>query len=188
VGQHSLLKSFSGRTLTLAEPWTVIPDSTSIVVLTAAELNETVAHNNFTNTLGQSVLIADSIDTVVEDNNLTNSGQGILLWGYGPYGGPAAFSPIMNTDVLRNTIAAGSGDLLVSSPNENLAGIGIFDGYGMMVSGLMIRDNVVVPIQSIYLQGQNGINASVIEENQATWVVSPNPSIPGLLVWNNATP
>lgn len=187
VGQHSFLESFSGRTLILAKPWTVIPDSTSIVVVTASQLNLTIAHNKFTDTLGMSVLIAYSIDAVIEDNNLTNSGQGILLWGYGPYGGPAAFAPIMNTDVLRNTIAVGAGDLLVSSPNENAAGIGIFDGYGIMVSGLMIRDNVVAPIQSIYSIGNNGISANVIEENQATWV-GPNPSIPGFLVWNNATP
>ncbi len=41
----------------------------------------------------------------MEDNLLTNSGQGILISAFGPYGGPAAFGPVLNTDVLRNTVA-----------------------------------------------------------------------------------
>jgi hypothetical protein len=186
VGQFSTLSSYRGDTVTLTTPWAVTPDSTSIVVIVSAQLNLTIANNSFTNTLGMSVYLNNSIDAVIEDNVLTNSGQGIQLWAYGPYGGPAAFGPIMNTDVLRNTINVGNGDLLISAPNENVAGVGIFDGYGCMVSGMMMRGNVVPAIQTLYnTNGSNGINANVIEDNIGNW---KGPSISGFLVQNNIAP
>jgi hypothetical protein len=115
AGQQSFIKGANGRTITLIDPWKVIPDATSIVVITASEQNLIVAHNTFTNTVEQTILIARSVDSVVEDNVLKNSGSGIYLCGIGPYGGPAAFNPIINTDVLRNQIEVGDGDLIVPS-------------------------------------------------------------------------
>jgi hypothetical protein len=188
AGQQSFIKAVSGRSITLVTPWKVNPDETSVVVITAAEQNLVIAHNIIDNTLGASIWISRSVDAVVEDNMLTNSGAGIVLAGFGPYGGPAAFPPIINTDVLRNKIAVGAGDLIVSSPNENSAGIGILDNYGIMISGLMIRHNVLPDIQTIYLtNGWDGLNATVVEENNADWA-GVNFTVQGLLVQNNASP
>ena len=107
---------------------------------------------------------------VIEDNVLTNAGGGILISAFGPYGGPAAYGPVMNTDVLRNTLAAGEGNLIFLDAGNYLWGIGIQDFPGCSVSGLMIRGNVVPAINVIYnTDGVNGISANVIEQNQAYW-------------------
>jgi hypothetical protein len=95
VGQYSFLKSYSGRQITLATPWKVPPDSTSRVGIVQYEQNMTIAHNTLTNTLGGSIVLGDALDGVIEDNTLTNSGAGILLSAFGPYGGPAAYSPVI---------------------------------------------------------------------------------------------
>ncbi len=187
VGQYSLLKSYSGRTITLSSPWQVSPDTTSVVGIFQYEMNMTFAHNTLTNTLGASIVLGDALEGVIEDNVLTNSGQGILISAFGPYGGPAAFGPVLNTDVLRNTIALGAGNLIAHNNGPYIWGIGIQDFPGCLVSGLMIRDNVVASAQSIYsTDGLNGISANVIEENQADW--QPTFPIPGFLILNNSPP
>ncbi len=187
AGQYSFIKSYSGRTINLMTLWKVIPDETSLVVISQYELYMTFAHNTITNTLGASIVLADALEGVIEDNVLTNSGQGILIAAFGPYGGPAAYGPVMNTDVLRNTIAVGAGDLIFPDANPYLAGIGISDFPGCLLSGLMIRDNVVAAVNSIFsTDGLNGISANVIEQNQANWV--PTFAIPGFLIQDNTPP
>ena len=188
VGQQSFIKSVNGRAITLATPWKVNPDSTSIVVIAASEDNLVIAHNTIANTLGTTMWLWRCVNAVIEDNELINSGTGIELAGIGPYAGPADFGPIMNTDILRNHIAIGSGDLLTDSLNENRGGIGIVDNYGIMISGLMVRDNVLPAIQTIYASnGWQGINADMIEKNNAEWIGFGFP-VAGFLVQNNVSP
>jgi hypothetical protein len=187
VGQYSFLQSYSGRTIHLASPWKVLPDTTSIVVIAQYELNMTVAHNTITNTLGGSIVLGDALEGVIEDNVLTNSGQGILISAFGPYGGPAAYGPVMNTDVLRNTLALGAGNLIAHDEGNYIWGIGIQDFPGCLLSGLMIRDNVVPSVNVIYnTDGVNGISANVIEQNLAYW--QPTFPTPGFLVQDNSPP
>ena len=187
VGQYSFLQSYSGRTMHLVSPWKVLPDTTSIVVIAQYELNMTVAHNTITNTLGGSIVLGDALEGVIEDNVLTNAGQGILISAFGPYGGPAAYGPVMNTDVLRNTIALGAGNLIAHDQGNYIWGIGISDFPGCLLSGLMIRDNVVPSVNVIYnTDGVNGISANVIEQNLAYW--QPTFPTPGFLVQDNSPP
>jgi hypothetical protein len=187
VGQYSFLQSYSGRTIHLTSPWKVQPDTTSIVVIAQYELNMTVAHNTITNTLGGSIVLGDALEGVIEDNLLTNSGQGILISAFGPYGGPAAYGPVMNTDVLRNKIALGAGDLITPDQGNYIWGIGIQDFPGCLLSGLMIRGNVVPSVNVIYnTDGVNGISANVIEQNLAYW--QPTFPTPGFLVQDNSPP
>jgi hypothetical protein len=184
AGQYSFVQSYSGRTINLVTPWKVVPDITSVVVISQYELNMTIAHNTISNTLGVSIVLGDALEGVIEDNVLTNSGYGILISAFGPYGGPAAYGPVINTDVLRNTIAVGTGSFIVSSINDNVAGIGILDMPGCLLSGLVIRDNLVPPIETIFsTNGLNEISANLIEQNQANWL--PTFPIPGFLVQDN---
>jgi hypothetical protein len=44
----------------------------------------TMAHNTITNTLGVSIVLGDSLEGVIEDNLLTNSGDGIMISAFGP--------------------------------------------------------------------------------------------------------
>jgi hypothetical protein len=187
VGQYSFLESYSGRTISLSSPWQVLPDTTSVVGILQYELNMTIAHNTITNTLGASIVLGDALEGVIEDNVLTNSGQGILISGFGPYGGPAAFGPVINTDVLRNAIAVGAGTMIARDANPYIWGIGIQDFPGCLLSGLMIRNNTVPSMNVIYnTDGVNGISANVIEQNQAYW--QPTFSTPGLLIQDNSPP
>jgi hypothetical protein len=187
VGQYSFLQSYSGRTINLSSPLKVLPDSTSVVVISQYELNMTIAHNTITNTLGMSIVLGDALEGVIEDNPITNSGFGILISGFGPYGGPAAYGPVMNTDVLRNTIAVGDDTYIFHDHGDYIVGIGIQDFPGCTVSGLMVRDNTVPSINRIYnTDGENGISASAVEQNIADW--QPTFSTPGLLIQNNTPP
>jgi hypothetical protein len=188
TGQYSLIKSYSGRTINLMTPLKVLPDSSSIVGIVQYELNMTISHNTLTNTLGASFVLGDALEGVIEDNLLINSGFGILLSAFGPYGGPAAFSPVINTDVLRNKLTLGDDTMIAHNYEPDyIFGIGISDFPGCSVSGLMVRDNIVASVQSIYnTDGVNGITANVVEHNQAYW----QPTFPtvGLLIQDNTPP
>jgi len=187
VGQYSLVQSYSGRTIQLITPWKVLPDATSVVVISQYELNMTFAHNTISNTLGVSINLMDALEGLIEDNVVTNSGYGILISAFGPYGGPASYGPVIDTDVLRNTVTAGAGNFIVPSPYNNVAGIGIFDMPGCLLSGLMIRSNAVTATNTIYsTNGLNGISANVIEQNRAYW--APTFAIPGFLIQDNSPP
>jgi hypothetical protein len=115
---------------------------------------------------------------------LTNSGNGIMISAFGPYGGPASYGPVINTDVLRNSISEGAGNFMISSVNTNVAGIVIQDMPGCLVSGLLIRDNIVPAKETISsVNGMNGISAVLIEYNRGNWL--PTFPIPGFLVQRN---
>jgi hypothetical protein len=187
LGQYSFLQSYSGRDITIQKPWTVLPDCTSVVVIAQYELNMTFAHNVITDNLGSAIVLADALEGVIEDNDINNSGWGILVSGFGPYGGPAAFGPVINTDVLRNIITVGKGDRIWHDYNDYIAGIGIQDFPGFLLSGLMVRGNVVPSINTIYnTDGDDGISANVIEQNYAFW--QPTFPTPGFLVQDNFPP
>jgi len=187
VGQYSFIKSYTGRTINLLTALQVLPDETSVVGIFQYELNMTIAHNTLTNTLGGSIVLGDALEGLVEDNLLTNSGGGILVSAFGPYGGPAAFGPVINTDVLRNTLAVGEGNYIFRDVGLEVWGIGIQDFPGCLVSGLMVRDNTVPSINVVYnTDGVNGISANVIEQNRAYWL--PTFPTPGFLVQDNNPP
>jgi hypothetical protein len=137
TGQYSFLKSYSGRTMTLATPLVVPPDASSVVGIFQYELNMTIAHNTITNTLGDAIVLGDALEGAIEDNVLTNAGDGILISAFGPYGGPAAYGPVMDTDVLRNILAVGQDNLLFWDNGPYIWGIGIQDFPACAVSGLM---------------------------------------------------
>jgi hypothetical protein len=62
VGQYSFLKSYSGRTMNLMSPLQVLPDATSVVVISQYELNMTITHNKITNTLGDAIVLGDALE------------------------------------------------------------------------------------------------------------------------------
>ena len=188
VGQHASLKAVNGRTLVLSEPWKIPPDESSWVVVVFEQRNLDISRNSFANTLGMTVNVFDAIGAVIEDNALTNSGNGVRISAYGPYGGPAGFGQLLEVDVLRNELDVGVGTMITPSQNSNIGGIGVMQGYGSIVSGAMIRQNAVTDIQSIYAtNGTTGISAVVIDDNQANWV-GPVNSVPGYLSEDNVTP
>jgi len=110
------------------------------------------------------------------------------LAAFGPYGGPAALGPVINTDVLRNMIAVGEGTMIARDEGlYNIWGIGIQDFPGCLLSGLMVRNNTVPSINAIYnTDGVNGISANVVEQNQAYW--QPTFPTPGFLIQDNSPP
>jgi hypothetical protein len=186
-GQYSFLQSYSGRTITLSSPLKVLPDATSVVVISQYEQNMTIAHNTIANTLGMSIVLGDALEGVIEDNTMTNSGYGILISAFGPYGGPAAYGPVMNADVLRNTIAVGGDTHISHDDGDYIYGIGVQDFPGCGVSGLMIRNNTVPSVNVIYnTDGDGGISANVVEQNIANW--QPTFPTPGFLIQDNTPP
>jgi len=183
AGQYSVIQSHSGQTISLVTPWAVNPESDSIVVITGYALNYTISHNTLTNTMSQSMTMGGVQECVIEDNVLVNSGNGINDSSAGPYGAPAAFEPAMHNEILRNTIQVGHGDMITPSMFSNVAGIGEIEGYGTIMSGLVIRDNYVPDLQSIYTsEGENGLSAILVEQNQANIVL---PNEPYFLVQDN---
>jgi hypothetical protein len=187
IGQTSLMASIDGRTLGVVTPWAVPPDSSSIVEIGEPLLNLTISHNTFADSAGGAInMFGGGLGLDIEDNFITDTGDGILILAYGPYGGPAAYNSTFDTDVLRNTITKGSGDWITESTNNNIAGIGIADMPGCDMSGLLIRDNVIPDDQTIYeTNGVNGISANLIEQNTANLIYL---SYPGFLVQDNQSP
>ena len=58
---------------------------------------------------------------------------------------------------------------------------------GCLESGLLIRDNIVTSLETIYnTDGLNGINANLIEQNQANW----QPTFPNdqFVIQDNSPP
>jgi hypothetical protein len=187
VGQYSFLKSYSGRILTLSTPLAVLPDSTSVVGVFQYELNITIVHNTMKDTLGVSILLADALESAIEDNSFINSGGGILFSAYGPYGSPAGFGPVLGTDALRNRIEVGDGNLISRNAGHYIWGIGIQDLPGCLLSGLVVRGNIVPSIDALYnTGGVNGISTTLIEQNYANW--EPAFYTPGFLVQDNFPP
>ncbi|MDR3764207.1 MAG: right-handed parallel beta-helix repeat-containing protein [Acidobacteriota bacterium] len=176
AGQALRVLSYSGNTVTLAAPWAVPPDATSVLGIAFYHSNLTVAGNTFVNTSGITINLGDVVNGAIEDNLLTNSGSGILLWGFGPYGGPAGYGSVVNVDVLRNVIAEGDGTKIVNSTQTNAGGIGLFDMTGCVVSGVLIRDNTVTPLQTIFsTNGWEGLNGIVIDGNNADVLMQGAP-------------
>ena len=172
VGQYSLIKGYSGSTISLVTPWKVMPDSSSVVAITQYQLNVTIAHNSFTDVAGCSICLVDSLEGAVEDNQLGSDTAGILVGAYGPYGGPAGYGPSIDMDVLRN-----------STP-----WLVIQDMPGCLLSGVLIRDNVVPAPGNIQdTDGDAGVSAVLIEQNQATWDQTWFYT-PGFLVQDNLPP
>ena len=65
AGQYSFVKSYSGRTINLMTSWKVVPDETSLVVISQYELNMTFAHNTITDTLGEAIVLGDALEGVI---------------------------------------------------------------------------------------------------------------------------
>jgi hypothetical protein len=175
AGQFAALTGWKGRNLGIDHPWAILPDETSIAVITAIQRNYTIAHNTFTNTLGMTVDLWNCNDSIIEDN----SGAGIQIAAHGPYGGPAAYPALMGTEVLRNIINAGRGDLISqSSRKPNGGGIGFSAIPGDLISGMLIRGNVITKLQNIYnANGDSGCIAQMIEQNNAKVSTSSYPCL-----------
>ena len=142
----------------------------------------TWANNTFTNTLGATFVLSDVLESVIEDNHLTNSGAGIFLSTLSGYGGPAAYGPTMNTDLLRNTLTVGDGTDIWNNPNTNVSGIVIFDKTGCLLSGMMVRGNLVPSTGTISSSnGVNGVTAVVVEQSFAL-------PVPGFLLQDDTPP
>jgi len=187
AGQYSLLKSINDKVIGLITPWKVLPDSTSIVQVISPKTNLTLAHNKFKDTTGPSFLLfGGGVDSLVEDNQLIDSGSGLQLWAYGPYGTDTNYFSNLNTEVFRNSISDGSGEWITNSTNQNTGGIDIGDMPGCVVSGMLVRGNVVPSDQTIAdTLGVHGIIGNLIEDNIA---IPVGFSYPGFLVQNNQNP
>ena len=126
------------------------------------------------------------MDSLVEDNQLIDSGSGLQLWAYGPYGTDTNYFSNLNTEVFRNSISDGSGEWITNSTNQNTGGIDIGDMPGCVVSGMLVRGNVVPSDQTIAdTLGVHGIIGNLIEDNIA---IPVGFSYPGFLVQNNQNP
>jgi len=183
AGQYSMVKSINGRSIGLMTPLSVIPDWSSIVEITDPKINLIYSHNKFVDTANDSLDTGPAVDVVIEDNEFEDSGRGIMLSAFGPYGGyPSDFG----IDILRNNLKRGSGRWFRDSSPNNLAGIGIRDMPGCFLFGILIRDNRVPDQQYIFpTNGGNGDVEIMIEQNDAnviyTWYY------PGFIVQNNRT-
>jgi hypothetical protein len=161
-------------TVCLATPWSVSPDANSVIDIVSVLANVTIANNKFTGTLGMTMNIQGFVDTDIEGNQLIDSGQGMAFTG-GDYF--INHLPEINTDVLRNSFMNGSGTYMNASYNgsggNQYGGIGLAAGGGEPLAGIMIRDNTLPSLQSIYPTNlpyhMTVIGANLIEGNSATW-------------------
>ena len=133
AGQYSTIRSYSGQTINSLTPWKVSPDSTSIVVITAYALNLTIAHNSFTDTASQTVLLCGSQESRRRRQPVDQLGGRYPGVGEWPIWRPCGFSQSLNNEVLRNTIAVGAGDMIVPAVFGNTGGIGERQGYGTII-------------------------------------------------------
>jgi hypothetical protein len=73
------------------------------------------------------------------------------------------------------------------NPNTNVSGIVLLDNPGLLLSGMMVRDNLVPSRGTISSSnGVNGVSAVIVEQNQA--YLSFDLRVPGFLLQDNMPP
>ncbi len=192
LGQFRTLQSIDGHSIQVTTPWDVAPDETSVVTITAYERYVIISHNQMTNVSGPAIQFFGKVyDSVVENNQLNNTGDGISVRSTGPYFTGGYLSTFDN-EVLNNTLSG----VAPYPAKDGSYGISIFSqGPGNGISGLLVRGNTVFAPQAILLSNDptstlQNVSAVLVEDNQASlspWTDTVVATLP-LLLFNNNHP
>ena len=173
-------------------PWEVVPDQTSVITITSYVRYLIVGHNRMTNVSGPTIQFYGQVyNSMVENNQLDNTQQGISIRSLGPYH-PGGYLSTFDNEVLNNTLSG-----VAPYPNTT-------DSYGISVasldvdnaiSGLVVRGNTVFSPEAIFLSevwdtNLNNLNSILVEDNQADLSPSTLTVMPSLLsvLFNNNHP
>ena len=162
AGQYRHMRNFDKRRVNIAEPWTVLPDSTSVVVVSQVNKNIIISHNIIQNCAADAILFYGLIfEGLIESNFLKDAGHGINVMAFGPYG-DAFYNSTFNVEILRN--------LITNTPSLNYivpdGGIVLSEQPGTTLSGVVVRGNTIMPPQFIRAsQGYSNNIANMIELN-----------------------
>lgn len=144
----------ASNTITLAEPWRVVPDSSSVFVVSSAAYRFAVYNNNLdgraewtsgsTHSASTGVEVyGGTIDIIVDQNTLTELRTGIVHWSLAGIPNPEYPRSLQtcNFNVFKNNTLQNCYNGILNSVAES--GDAILDG-GIM--GATYRDNAVGPI------------------------------------------
>ncbi len=162
AGQYRHMARYDKLTIYLSEPWTLRPDSTSVVVVSQANENIILSHNTVQNCASDAFMLYGLVfDSVIEGNTLIDAGDGINFMAFGPYG-DAFYNSSFNAEILHNNITNSPGlNYIVAN-----GGIVLSEQPGATLSGVVVRGNTITPPQLIRVsQGYSNNIANVIEDN-----------------------
>lgn len=175
AGQAQRVTNVTSTTITVAQPWKVIPGAGARWTLVSANQNPTITFNTASNTTGGIEPLGNSINTYIADNVLTNT-PGIIFYGvsqsngigYGP--NKPVYIPNFFARIVRNTLtglgpASNSVAIIAACPRDAVASFGGKICYGVDIIGNSITGDHTVTsndrnFQSYY--GSGIIAASIV--------------------------
>jgi hypothetical protein len=165
AGQYRHMSGYDKRRIVIATPWTVPPDSTSVVVVSQVNKDMTISHNIIKNCAADAILAYGLVfEALIEKNILIDAGHGINVMAFGPYG-DAFYNSTFNVELLRNIITNTS-DLNYLIAN---GGIVLSEQPGTALSGVVVRGNTIALPQFIRAsQGYSNNIANMVELNNYT--------------------
>jgi hypothetical protein len=174
VGQFRMVKAISGRQITLMDNWDVNPDNSSIVSVTSSQFRFVISHNIITDVIYEGAMFyANTFDSVIESNTLTNAGLGVYNVVYNDI-----YLNVVDADIINNTVAKGANTMFTADPLKS--GFILRNFQGTSLSGIYVRGNTVESGLTFDIaNGITGISTLLIEGNnmsEGDWTKTNAPS------------
>lgn len=187
LGQMAQIASVTANTVTLENPFAVVPDSTSMFVFYLPNYSVTLYKNTAVKGSQGFAIFWCGYDVAVLDNTSVNV-EGILVSGSNQvYGGGFAFCPIFFTRVARNNLVgvseASNTVQIVAAGARQLGGY-----YGLTIYAMDVFKNSIVGagITSPTNLVQGGDYCGIAVSGQPlSGVYDGTPSVACHLAWGN---
>ncbi|MDE1190775.1 MAG: glycosyl hydrolase family 28-related protein [Arachidicoccus sp.] len=158
VGQYRYIQSEEGNTITVDEPWQVMPDSSSAISITLSQKNVQIIHNNVYNS-GRLQFYGNVLNGEISYNHLSSS-LGIMLHS-AIY--MCSCVPLQNISISSNEFTGNT----VLSPKDKM-GMIVRSNYNGAISGVVINKNRSVSDSAdiTFMMNVNRIKPALIYNNE----------------------
>lgn len=136
-GQYRTLTGASGRALTISQPWTVIPDTASVITISGA-LRNLIFHDNYMHDTGPAIQVYSPAFDCSLSENIADTCSGFVIRSRLTN----VSLPSVNIDVVGNTLTNNANPMNSDGTTQTAVnGIHILSGKDNFVSGVLLRHN-----------------------------------------------
>ncbi len=192
VGQWRNVVGHTGSQLSLDRAWTVVPDTSSTYSLSSwSNYQQFLLGNNISNSTVGISLYDGACDTVVDSNNLLNSGY-IMLKGndvsFAVNGSTRRHNPGWNVAINNNSVTNNDGSQMAQIIVMALSVDTV--SYGNLVLGVEVRNNTLISGSPVNISSefgsQEGLWNWALLANSGNVVAPPDCNV-GTVVQGNST-